>query len=140
MFILHPQLAADCEILGDLALCQVLLNKDSLYPWLILVPKRDNIQEIYQLSDNDQQLFWQESRLISEWMQAFFKADKMNVAALGNMVPQLHVHHIARFKTDKAWPKPVWGQFPAKPYSVESLDLLIQEIREQLKQKSASFS
>lgn len=140
MFILHPQLAADCEVLGDLALNRVLLNRDGLYPWIILVPKREDVQEIYQLSHQDQQLFWQESNLISLWMQTFFNADKMNVAALGNMVPQLHVHHIARFKDDKAWPKPVWGVHPAEHYSDETLNALLQEMRYQLTKLSKNFS
>jgi len=114
--ILHQQLKKDCIVLGQLDLCAVLLMPDANYPWLILVPQRENISEIYQLSEQDQQLLIQESSQVSRVMVELFKPDKINVAALGNMVPQLHIHHVARFKTDAAWPAPVWGAVPARVY------------------------
>ncbi len=124
MFELHPQLAKDCLVLGDFPLTQVLLNKDANYPWFILVPKRANIREIFELSETDQQQLLWESSYFSKQIYDLFNADKLNVAALGNMVPQLHVHHIVRYKTDVAWPGPVWGAKPAIEYQSDSLEAL----------------
>lgn len=132
MFELHPQLAADCLILGDLPLCQVLLMKDANYPWLILVPRRAGVREIYALSDQDQQQLTRESAQVASTMATLFSADKMNVAALGNMVPQLHIHHIARHSTDPAWPRPVWGQLPSKAYDGETLEQTAAQLRKAL--------
>jgi len=115
--ILHKQLEKDCVVLGQLDLCAVLLMPDANYPWLILVPQRENISEIYQLNDADQQLLIRESSKVSMVLTELFDADKINVAALGNMVPQLHIHHVARYKTDAAWPAPVWGAIPPKSYA-----------------------
>ncbi|WP_372759440.1 HIT domain-containing protein [Litorivivens sp.] len=121
MFQLDERLAADTVVLGDLELCRVLLMNDAHYPWVILVPRRDNLREIYEMSDADQQQLQMESSRVAERMSALFNAEKMNIAALGNMVPQLHLHHIARFTDDAAWPKPVWGVVPAKPYSTDEM-------------------
>lgn len=128
-FKLHSQLAADSIAVGDLPLCRVLLMNDSRFPWLILVPRRDNLQEIYELSMLDQQLFWQESALVAEKLVQLTQADKMNIAAIGNRVPQLHVHHIARFKTDAAWPDPVWGQGKAKPYNEQQQQHTLRQMQ-----------
>lgn len=117
MFELHSQLAKDTVYVGSLPLCDVLLINDSQYPWLILVPRRENITEIYQLSEQDQQQLSKESNFVAAKMHVHYQADKMNIAALGNMVPQLHIHHIARYKTDIAWPKPVWGVAAAQAYN-----------------------
>ena len=106
MFELHPQLAKDCIEVGDFPLSKVLLLNDSHYPWVVLVPRRENIDEIFQLSHEDQRQLLAESSTLSEAMATYFKADKMNVAALGNKVPQLHLHHIVRYKTDVSWPNP----------------------------------
>ena len=126
MFKLHPQLAKDCVEVGDFSLSKVLLLNDSNYPWIILVPKREEIREIFQLSEDDQRQLLAESSSLSAAMAAHFHADKMNVAALGNMVPQLHLHHIARFKNDASWPNPVWGAVAQKPYNKTELeDLLV---------------
>jgi len=114
--ILHPQLARDCFIVGQFPLSVLLLLNDSQYPWFILVPQREGVSEIHQLSEPDQQQFIRESSLLSACVESEFKADKMNIAALGNMVPQLHIHHIVRYKTDPAWPAPVWGKLPAVAY------------------------
>ncbi|MBT4146066.1 MAG: HIT domain-containing protein, partial [Gammaproteobacteria bacterium] len=92
-FRLHPILKKDCIELGQLELCRVLLMNDSQFPWLILVPERENMTEIHQLTTNDQQLLIRESSYIAEKLALQFQADKMNIAALGNMVPQLHIHH-----------------------------------------------
>jgi diadenosine tetraphosphate (Ap4A) HIT family hydrolase len=120
-FELHPQLAADSVTIGDLPLCRLLLSNDSRYPWTILVPRRAGLREIYELHESDQLRFWRESAQWSRALMSAFKGDKLNVAALGNMVPQLHVHHIVRFKDDAAWPAPVWGKHPPLPYAPEAL-------------------
>lgn len=123
MFQLDERLANDTVSIGSFALCEVLLMNDANYPWLILVPKRSSLTELYQLSEEDQQIFMQESVFVTAKMQMHFQADKMNVAALGNIVSQLHIHHIARYKTDSAWPGPVWGVNPAEAYSSEELEI-----------------
>ncbi|MBE0367180.1 HIT domain-containing protein [Pseudoalteromonas sp. MMG013] len=120
-FELAPELKRDCIELVDWQLCKVLLLNDSQYPWFILVPRVDNLKEIIDLSQSQQSLFWSESAKLSELLREVFNPDKLNIAALGNMVPQLHVHHIARFTNDIAWPNPVWGLHPAVPYSNEQL-------------------
>lgn len=124
MFELHPQLAKDCIEICDFELCKVLLMNDKQYPWFILVPQRADIRETIDLSEAEQQLLWQESAKMSHILKDVFSPDKLNVAALGNMVPQLHVHHIARFTTDAAWPAPVWGKHPAVPYTDEEISAL----------------
>ena len=115
-FALHPQLAADCLVVGELRLCLVLLANDSQYPWLILVPKRVNLREAHHLNSADQQQLMAESCAVAAVLESELGAEKINVAALGNMVPQLHVHHVARFSADPAWPAPIWGKLPAKAY------------------------
>ena len=122
MFELHPQLKKDSVLIGCFGLCQIRLINDSNYPWVLLVPERGGITEIHQLSIEDRCLLAEESALLSATLDELFKADKMNIAAIGNMVPQLHVHHIVRYKTDPAWPAPVWGKLPMKPYSDKDLE------------------
>jgi len=120
-FELHPQLANDCIVLGEFPLCTLLLANDSNYPWFILVPRRAGVSEIYHLSAAEQQQLMHESSFLAENLADIFAARKMNVASLGNMVPQLHVHHVVRQETDAAWPGPIWGKVPAVPYSEEAL-------------------
>jgi diadenosine tetraphosphate (Ap4A) HIT family hydrolase len=129
MFKLHDVLARDCAVVGDLPLCRVLLMNDSQYPWLILVPRRDELRELCDLSATDQQLYLKESNATCALLRSEFNAEKLNVAALGNMVPQLHIHHIGRFSDDVGWPKPVWGLLPAKPYEVDALDKHLRQLR-----------
>lgn len=117
-FHLHEQLAKDTLHLTDWPLCQVLLMNDKNYPWLVLVPKVAAVNELYQLSWSQQQQLLQEINCASQALQQC-QPDKLNIAALGNIVPQLHVHVIARMATDPAWPKPVWGTVAAQPYAVE---------------------
>jgi diadenosine tetraphosphate (Ap4A) HIT family hydrolase len=123
-FTLHPQLAKDCFELAEFPLCKLLLCNDSAYPWFILVPKVDDITDIYQLDWQQQQQLLNESSLLSELVMQVFIGYKMNVAALGNVVEQLHVHHVVRFKNDASWPKPIWGQQPLTPYTEIELDEL----------------
>ncbi len=117
MFELHPQLAQDAIAIGDFPLCRLLLCNDNNYPWFILVPRRSQIREIFQLEERDQRQLLKESSQLSQVLVKIFQADKLNVAALGNLVPQLHIHHIVRYQDDPAWPKPVWGLFPSQAYS-----------------------
>ena len=133
-FKLDPRLAADTFVVGETPLSQLLLMNDARYPWLILVPRRGDIAEPFELSEADQAQLWQESMRLSEAMKAHFAADKLNIAALGNQVAQLHVHHIARFHTDGAWPGPVWGVGSAAPYSDAARDALMDELRSLLQQ------
>ena len=133
-FELDPRLAADTFVVDETLLCQVLLMNDARYPWLILVPRRSDVIEPFELSEADQAQLWQESMRLGEAMKAHFAADKLNIAALGNQVAQLHVHHIARFHTDDAWPGPVWGVGSAAPYSDAARDALIGELRSLLQQ------
>jgi diadenosine tetraphosphate (Ap4A) HIT family hydrolase len=130
MFTLHPQLQADTIWVAEWPLSLVLLAKDANYPWCILVPKRHELREIHHLDSTDREQLLQESCCLSEHMERVFQPVKMNVAALGNMVPQLHLHHVARFEDDPAWPKPIWGEKEAVAYSEELLKgrlLLLQE-------------
>ncbi|MEP0356470.1 MAG: HIT family protein [Paraglaciecola sp.] len=131
-FVLDPQLEKDSMWITDLPLCTVRLINDMNYPWLILVPKVANICEVIELSSQEQQVLWSESAMVSQVITHLFTPDKLNLAALGNMVPQLHLHHIARFKDDVSWPKPIWGQFPAKPYVQSELNKRIVLIQEAL--------
>ena len=128
MFQLHPQLEADTVLVGRFPLSLLLLSKDANYPWCILVPQRANMQEIYQLDVADQQRLLQESCLLSETLANLFSADKINVATIGNIVPQLHMHHVARFKSDAAWPKPVWGAVDAVTYPADILTQTVERI------------
>lgn len=115
-FSLHPQLAADTVPVGDLPLCRVLLSKDANYPWLILVPRRPGIVELIDLALADRAVLTAEIDAVSRALKAVTECEKLNVAALGNVVPQLHVHIIGRRHSDAAWPKPVWGAAPAAAY------------------------
>ena len=127
-FKLHPQLANDCFFMADFPLSRLLLCNDSAYPWFILVPKVDGIQDIYQLDWQQQQQLLNESSMLSEVLMQEFKGQKMNVAALGNVVSQLHLHHIVRYEDDACWPKPIWGQQALTPYSDSELEVIKSRI------------
>lgn len=129
MFELHPRLAADTVPVGRFPLSLLLLSKDANYPWCILVPQREDVFEIHHLSEEDQQQLMRESCRLAEVMTSVFDAHKMNVAALGNVVRQLHLHHIARFENDPAWPQPIWGQKPEAPYTDAQLDDRLEHLR-----------
>jgi diadenosine tetraphosphate (Ap4A) HIT family hydrolase len=115
-FALNPRLAADCIRVGRLPLSTLLLFDDARYPWFILVPRCPDATEVFQLAEGDQQQLWRESAALARNLMHSFHADKINIGVLGNVVPQLHVHHIARFTTDPAWPGPVWGHSEPVPY------------------------
>lgn len=129
MFELDPRLQADTWVLGDFPLCRLLLSKDANYPWLILVPRRAATTEIFELNEAEQARLAVETAQLAEGMKTALKADKINVAALGNVVAQLHVHVIARYTADPAWPAPVWGKVPAVEYRPEQLDALKDTLR-----------
>ena len=131
-FVLHERLAADTVVLGDFPLCRLLLMNDAQYPWLILVPRRASVREIYQLSEADQQQLLRESSALSRAAMDAFHGEKLNVAAIGNLVPQLHVHHVVRFAGDRAWPRPVWGLHPPRPYAMAEREARAAALRAQL--------
>lgn len=120
-FELDPRLAADCIRVGRLPLSVLLLLNDARYPWFVLVPQRIDVSEVFQLPEPEQQQLWRESALLAEHLKQSFHADKINIGALGNLVPQLHVHHVARFRTDPAWPGPVWGHSDPLHYEKHSI-------------------
>lgn len=132
-FQLHQRLAADTIGLGFSQLCEVRLMNERTWPWLLLVPTVGGIREIFELSSEHQQRLMYESSVLSRGMMELFSGDKMNVAALGNMVPQLHLHHIVRFEGDPAWPGPVWGVQPPVPYSDEELAVVRERLSPVLK-------
>ena len=132
MFKLDARLENDTIELGKIEFIKVLMSKDSNYPWLILVPEIADATELFDLDAQQQQLLMQTITKISKDMQVEFSADKINVGALGNVVKQLHIHIVARFETDIAWPGPIWGQHPAKPYTQEQLEAQINKMKEML--------
>lgn len=113
-FELHPRLAADTFWIGDLPLCRLLLMDDASFPWCILVPRRPGLREIYELTDAEQSDLMAESSALGRTLMQEFLGDKLNLAALGNVVPQLHLHHIVRRQGDPAWPAPVFGRAPVR--------------------------
>ena len=124
-FELQAQLAKDCTVIGDLPLSKLLLMNDANYPWFVLVPMRAGKREWYELDVAEQQQLLREANTLAEFLQEKTGAQKMNIGALGNMVPQLHVHVIARFESDVAWPAPVWGKAPAVAYDEKNLAAMI---------------
>ncbi|SEL73379.1 Diadenosine tetraphosphate (Ap4A) hydrolase [Atopomonas hussainii] len=139
MFELDHRLELDCLQVGDFPLCRLLLMNDAQYPWFILVPRREGISEVFQLHDTDQQALWQEAASLAEKLKDTFSADKMNIATLGNMVPQLHVHVIVRRKEDAAWPAPVWGKHAPRPYQAAEILAVREKLRLTLTQDFVFF-
>ena len=134
-FKLDKNLENDGEVIAELALCKVILVNNSNFPWVILVPKHNKLKEIIDLNKEDQILLMNEISYISTIMQELFQPDKLNVAALGNIVSQLHIHIIARFKNDIVWPEPVFGKDKNK-YSDKKYSAIIKKIKEKLKEKN----
>lgn len=135
MFKLHPQLEQDCFFIADLNLSQLLLMNDANYPWLILVPRLENLREIIDLDFSQQSELLHEINLVTQILKTQFSVDKFNIANLGNVVEQLHIHIIVRKKDDATFPKPVWGNATAKLYSAEAKAIIIDKIRQNLKTK-----
>jgi diadenosine tetraphosphate (Ap4A) HIT family hydrolase len=129
---LHEQLQQDTIDIGDLPLSRVLVIKDAHYPWLVLVPRRDKVVEIIDLDEVEQGQLMTEITRVSRVLKEVTKCDKLNVAALGNAVPQLHVHVVARRKTDAAWPRPVWGVMPPLAHDAAEVQRFISELRRKI--------
>ena len=128
MFTLDPRLEQDTIHLGEFKLSKVLLMNDARYPWVILVPKITGVTEVFQLNDEQQKQLMLESNFVAKALNDLVQADKMNVAALGNVVSQLHIHHVARYQGDETWPAPVWGKGQAVPYSEQERTAVCQQI------------
>lgn len=132
-FLLHPILEKDTFFIGDFALCRALLMNNATCPWVILVPRlgsaQNPVRELYELTPEQGALFIRESNFCAAQMAAEWKAHKMNVAALGNVVEQLHIHHVARFREDPAWPAPVWGNVAQEPYSEGEAGATMERLR-----------
>lgn len=124
-FVLHPRLTADTAPVTDWALSRVLLMNDARYAWLVLVPRRHDAVELFDLSEPDRRVLIEEIARAGRILKAVSGAMKINVGALGNLVPQLHVHVVARHFGDPAWPGPVWGHGAAVPYALSERDALI---------------
>jgi diadenosine tetraphosphate (Ap4A) HIT family hydrolase len=131
-FQLHARLAADTTLVADWALCRVLLMNDARYPWLILVPRRAGLTEIHELKHAERMVLIEEINRASLGLKTLANAAKINVGALGNLVPQLHIHIVARKPGDAAWPGPVWGYGEATAYEQDVKDALLGKLREKL--------
>jgi diadenosine tetraphosphate (Ap4A) HIT family hydrolase len=129
MFSLDSRLQQDTQVMGDFPLCRLLLMNDANYPWFILVPRREAVSELFQLDTADQQQLWLETTRLAETLKDAFVADKMNVATLGNVVSQLHMHVIVRRREDQAWPAPVWGRHPARAYEAAEIAAIRERLR-----------
>jgi diadenosine tetraphosphate (Ap4A) HIT family hydrolase len=128
MFEMDERLLKDTVVLGDITLCRVLLMNDSRYPWLILVPRCSAVSEVFELTAAQQQQLWQETSSVGQVLKDVFQADKINIATLGNVVKQLHMHVVVRMQEDAAWPAPVWGNGEARPYA----EAVIAQVRMRL--------
>jgi diadenosine tetraphosphate (Ap4A) HIT family hydrolase len=133
---LHPHLARDTVVVGDLPLSRILLMNDANYPWLMLVPRRPGLIELIDLEEPDRVQLIAEIGQVSRGLKAVAPCDKLNTAAIGNLVPQLHIHIVARRRTDVAWPKPVWGLVPPRAYDSADLDRLVGALHRALIQPS----
>lgn len=131
-FELDTRLAADTSPVASLPLCDVLLMNDARYPWLILVPRRNELVEVADLGATEQALLWQELKEVSAALRSAIPCDKLNIGLLGNIVRQLHVHVVLRQVGDDAWPGPVWGHGAAVPYTQEALRILIPSLKQAL--------
>jgi diadenosine tetraphosphate (Ap4A) HIT family hydrolase len=127
-FVLHERLEADSILMRDLPLSQLRLNNIKTVPWLILIPRRPNVREIFELIADDRAQLMEEIVQASKALTELYAPDKMNVAALGNQVPQLHVHVIARFASDPVWPDPVWGRIADEPYPVGAAGIIREKL------------
>jgi diadenosine tetraphosphate (Ap4A) HIT family hydrolase len=131
-FTLDPQLQRDTVAIGDLPGSRVLLMNDANFPWLILVPRQAGATEVFDLDDGARAQVMRELAQLAQMLKELTGCDKINIAAIGNMVPQLHVHIVARRRDDTAWPRPVWGAVPPCPYGAAERDRLILAIREKI--------
>ena len=128
-FTLHSRLEADTHFATDWPLCRVLVMNDARYPWLVLVPRREGVTEVTQLEPADRTQLMDEIARAGHFLQALPEVAKLNIGALGNKVPQLHVHVVGRHQGDPAWPGPVWGHSPAIPYDADALARMLSLVR-----------
>ena len=131
-FTLDEKQADDCILLGEMNLCSLLLMNDQRFPWFILVPRVSGAEELFELNRDDQISLQIESNLLDQALKNTLNPTTLNVGSLGNVVRQLHIHHIARFESDDCWPDPVWGQQGGRPYTESSQKKLTQPILEAL--------
>lgn len=132
-FVLNQQLDHDTVPVGDLGACSLLLMNDRRFPWLILVPRRENVRELFDLTPTDYTAVMEEVRTVAQLFAIITGAHKINVAALGNVIPQLHIHVIARFENDGIWPKTIWNSpSPPEQYAPDALATLIAQIKKGL--------
>lgn len=136
-FALDPRLVADTHVIGELPLCRLLLMDDARYPWLILVPRIAGARELIDLDESDQRSLLAELAGVGRALEALLGPDKLNIAALGNVVPQLHVHVIARHTRDAAWPRPVWNVGERDPYAPDALQRRLAAMRAALRLEPA---
>lgn len=129
MFEMDERLVKDTIVLGDFELSRVLLMNDSRYPWLILVPRVAGASEVFTLTERQQQQLWHETRVVGQVLKDIFQADKINIATLGNVVKQLHMHVVVRMQDDAAWPAPVWEKGEAQPYLAEAVTQISQRLQ-----------
>ena len=129
MFTLDPRLEQDTIHLGDFALSRVLLMNDARYPWVILVPRVVGLTECFQLEETEQAQLTKESNFVAQSLKELVQADKMNIAALGNVVSQLHIHHVARYQADETWPAPIWGKGQAIPYTDQEREMICEQLK-----------
>jgi diadenosine tetraphosphate (Ap4A) HIT family hydrolase len=136
MFALDPKLAADTVFIAELGLSRLVLMNDRRIPWLILVPRRHGMTEYHHLAAADRVTLGEELHVCSAVLAKLFQPDKLNIGALGNLVSQLHIHVIARFKTDHAWPGPVWGRGQAEPYDETERTAVTARLKTGLEQRT----
>ena len=127
--MLDPRLEENTVYIKKMVLSHLLLMDESRFPWIILVPDRPGLIELYELNNKDRLHFLHESEKVSRFLLEEYKPDKLNIAALGNVVPQLHIHHIARFKNDALWPDPVWGKLSPQPYSAGKKEEVVERLK-----------
>jgi diadenosine tetraphosphate (Ap4A) HIT family hydrolase len=132
LWSLHPRLELDTVPVGDLPLSRLLVSNDASYPWLLLAPRRPGACEIIDLDESDQRQLMIEITRVSRALREITACDKLNIAAIGNVVPQLHIHVVARRRDDAAWPKPVWGAAPARAYDPAERERLIAALRREI--------
>ncbi|MBI5491627.1 MAG: HIT domain-containing protein [Deltaproteobacteria bacterium] len=138
MFRLDGRLENDTVMVSSLRLSLVLLMNNSDYPWLVLVPRKEGVREIYELEAHDRAALMDEITAASKVIAGLFKPDKINIGSLGNIVPQLHVHVVGRRQGDKAWPGPVWGGPPGRPYSEDEIASLSEKLKEEFRKHTQS--
>jgi len=131
-FILHPRLAADTVFVVDWPISRVLLMDDARYPWIVLVPRRADVTELFELGVQDRAALTEEIARAAHVLKTLSGAQKINIGALGNLVPQLHIHIVARDEGDAAWPGPVWGHGAAVRYDPARRDEFVEELRARL--------